>query len=210
MALRNKITIPTSAYFLIIANTMPVCGAIFLGWNIADIMFVYWAETLVIGIFNLFKIRYARDSISAARPRSARIFRKLQLAGYFALHFGGFAAIHGFILYMISLEFLKIPVQPLHLIASTWSSLVLLLISHTYSFLNNFMKNKEHEHKSDMDVMFEPYYRVVVMHVSLLLGLGLIIVIGQPLPMLLLFVVLKTGLDLAGHLRERKRFIASE
>lgn len=80
-------------------------------------------ETMVIGIFNLYNIWYARDSISATRLRSARIFRKLQLAGYFAQHFGGFAAIYGFILYMISLEFLKIPVQPLHLIASEGNKL---------------------------------------------------------------------------------------
>ncbi len=45
-----------SALVLIIANMIPLAGSAFLGWNLGDVMVLYWAESAIIGLFNLCKI----------------------------------------------------------------------------------------------------------------------------------------------------------
>ncbi len=45
-----------SAITLILANLIPVYGAIFLGWKVFDIVIFYWLETIIVGLFNVFKI----------------------------------------------------------------------------------------------------------------------------------------------------------
>jgi len=45
-----------STLLLIIANLVPIAGSIFLGWNLADVMVLYWAESAVIGFFNICKM----------------------------------------------------------------------------------------------------------------------------------------------------------
>jgi hypothetical protein len=51
-------------------------------------------------------------------------------------------------------------------------------------------------------LMFRPYGRVMVLHVVILVGGFLVAQLGSPLIPLALLVVLKTGLDLSGHMRE--------
>ncbi|MFA6549262.1 MAG: DUF6498-containing protein, partial [Candidatus Margulisiibacteriota bacterium] len=45
-----------SSLALIIANAVPIFGVIFLGWETIDILFIYWFESLIIGIFNVLKM----------------------------------------------------------------------------------------------------------------------------------------------------------
>ena len=67
---------------LIFANLVPVAGTLFFGWRLSDVMVLYWAESAIIGFFNLCKIAVI-----------GRWFALL--AGPFFLgHFGGFMAVH--------------------------------------------------------------------------------------------------------------------
>ncbi|MFC1689170.1 DUF6498-containing protein [Pseudomonadota bacterium] len=45
-----------SSLALIVANLVPVAGAVFLGWKLSDVMVLYWAESAIIGFFNVCKI----------------------------------------------------------------------------------------------------------------------------------------------------------
>jgi hypothetical protein len=117
-----------STLALIVANFFPVGGTIFLGWNLSDVMVLYWAESAVIGFFNICKI--------------AVIDRWMALlAGPFFLgHFGGFMAIHFLFIYTI---FVKGPqgmsdsggdlADVAQLFVNLWPALLALFISHAYS-----------------------------------------------------------------------------
>ena len=52
--------------------------------------------------------------------------------------------------------------------------------------------------------MGKPYGRVVVLHLTILFGGFGVQALGSPLWALLLLVVLKTGIDLAAHVREHR------
>jgi Family of unknown function (DUF6498) len=50
--------------------------------------------------------------------------------------------------------------------------------------------------------MIEPYKRIMVMHITLIVGGFLTLILRTLQPALLLLIILKTGVDLRAHLRE--------
>jgi hypothetical protein len=53
--------------------------------------------------------------------------------------------------------------------------------------------------------MFAPYGRLVVLHVTIILGAIAISTTGAPVAAIVVLVLLKTALDLGLHLREHRR-----
>lgn len=45
-----------SAFVLILANLIPVAGVLLFDWNVATILMLYWAESVVIGILNVLRM----------------------------------------------------------------------------------------------------------------------------------------------------------
>jgi hypothetical protein len=52
--------LPVAAQFLIAVNTIPLFGVLYFGWSLFSIMFLYWLENGIVGVFNVFKIALAR------------------------------------------------------------------------------------------------------------------------------------------------------
>ena len=77
--------------------------------------------------------------------------------------------------------------------------------SHLYSFATNYLGRGEYARANLMPLMQRPYGRIVVMHVTILLGAGLLMVLGSPPPMLLVLIGGKIALDLKLHLGERRK-----
>ena len=173
-----------STLLLIIVNLIPIAGSIFLGWNLADVMVLYWAESAVIGFFNICKI--------------AVISRWMTLlAGpFFVGHFGGFMSIHFLFIYTI---FIKQPqagnvsggdlTEVAQLFIDLWPALAALFISHAFSFYRNFLGRQEYRGRTLKDQMSEPYNRIIFMHMVIIFGGGLTLVLGGPAPILLIVIV---------------------
>jgi hypothetical protein len=189
---------PTSVA-LIIANLVPVAGAAFLGWSLGDVMVLYWAESAVIGFFNLLKI------IIVAR------WGALLYGPFFLGHFGGFMAVHFLFIYTL---FVAGPHsqadisgdlgQVLELFIALWPALAALFLSHAYSFFTNFLGREEYRGRTASDQMGEPYSRIIFMHLVLIFGGGLTLVLQSPTPVLLAVIVIKIFVDLKSHIRERE------
>ena len=81
-----------------------------------------------------------------------------------------------------------------------------LLASHAISFGWNYVGQGEYRRASLPTLMTQPYGRVVVLHLTVLLGGFLVVALKSPTAGLALLVLLKTGLDVRAHLRERKKF----
>jgi uncharacterized protein DUF6498 len=82
-----------------------------------------------------------------------------------------------------------------------WGTLA-LLASHLSSFFLNYIGRREYLTRSIAVQMFAPYSRVVVLHLTILIGAFVAVIVGEPIGALVVLVVLKTALDLALHLRE--------
>jgi len=188
-----------SSLALVAANLIPLAGAVFFGWDLGMIMLLYWAESAIIGLFNLCKIIVIGK------------WAALVAAPFFLGHFGGFMAGHFLFLYAF---FLRDPaIDPelagslpvvANLFVSLWPALLAMFLSHGYSFLHNFLGRKEYLGRTVGDQMREPYSRIVFMHLVILLGGGLALALGDTGVVLIGVIVLKTAVDLRAHLKQRR------
>jgi hypothetical protein len=89
-----------------------------------------------------------------------------------------------------------------------WGSIavaaVALFISHGASFLLNYIGRAEYLTAMPGGQMMAPYARVVVLHITIILGSFVIAMVGAPIGALLILVGLKTAFDLGLHLREHR------
>jgi hypothetical protein len=188
-----------STLALIAANLVPVAGALFFGWDLGLVLVLYWAESAIIGFYNLLKIAVI-----------ARWFALL--AGpFFVGHFGGFMAGHFLFLYMF---FIKGPAagtseatgldEVWQMFYGLWPALLALFLSHGYSFLHNFLGQGEYHGRTVNKQMSEPYSRIIFMHLVIIFGGGLTLVLGDSTPVLLLIIGLKVLFDVRAHLREHR------
>ena len=52
-----------SATGTVLANLVPAVGVLFFGWDAFTVVFLYWLENAVIGVFNILKMALARSEI---------------------------------------------------------------------------------------------------------------------------------------------------
>jgi hypothetical protein len=190
----------SSTLALIVANLIPIAGTLFLGWKLSDVMVLYWAESAVIGFFNLCKI--------------AVIGRWMALlAGpFFVGHFGGFMAVHFLFIYTIFVEGLQNSTSAggdlgnvAKLFIGLWPALAALFASHAFSFFQNFIGRREYLKRTVQNQMSEPYSRIIFMHLILIFGGGVTMFLGETTPVLLIVIGLKIYFDVKAHMKERLR-----
>lgn len=185
-----------SAVSLLLSNLIPLIGVLFWGWELPLIMFVYWAESGIIGILNIFKILLA-TKVTSIEPTVSSIGDKLMMIPFFILHYGIFMLVHGvfvFVLFkpQVSLEWIL-------------AALIPLFISHCFSLLVNFISKKEYKEVTPGQQMFAPYSRIIVMHLTIIIGGGLILVLHLPQVAAAIMVILKIITDLLAHIAEHKK-----
>ena len=77
-----------------------------------------------------------------------------------------------------------------------------LFLSHGASFLLNYVGNGEYQRTSAPRQMGSAYGRVVVLHLTILIGGFVVAFLGAPIGALIVLVTLKTAFDLGLHRRE--------
>jgi hypothetical protein len=77
-----------------------------------------------------------------------------------------------------------------------------LFLSHGASFLLNYVGSSEYQRTSAPGQMGAAYGRVVVLHLTILVGGFVVAFLGAPIGALVVLVVLKTAFDLGLHRRE--------
>ena len=187
-----------SSLVLIAANIVPLLGAVFWNWDLGLLMLLYWAESAVIGFFNVCKIAV----IGKWMAPGAALF--------FLGHFGGFMAIHFLFLNALFLQdtggsgsvdaSLR---EVAELFLGIWPALLALFISHGFSFISNFLGRQEYRQRTMREQMSEPYSRIIFMHMVIIFGGAVSMMLGETAPVIMAVIVLKTGFDLRAHLKQR-------
>ena len=184
-----------SSLALIAANMIPLLGVLFFTWDVGEIMLLFWAESAVIGIYNLLKM------IKIGK------WATLFYGPFFVGHYGGFMAGHLLFIYGFFGnsfgENTDIDQQQLFADFVILSpALLAFFISHGISYFNNFLGRREYVNKDISAQMGQPYKRIIIMHVTIIFGGFLAMMLESALPALLLLIILKVAADLRGHLRE--------
>ena len=194
----------SSSTLLIIANLYPLFGVLLLGWDLASVLFVYWAENVVIGFYNVLKMAYAGKPLTEGITvkSSGKTTTDLSKSGFilfFIFHYGLFTFVHGAFLFTTLAKNLSLDVA---VVAGS----LFLIVSHGISFFTNYIANKEYQTKSPEDLFLAPYKRVTVMHLTVIFGSALIVNSnGESIGPLLVLTVVKTIVDLITHTLEHNK-----
>lgn len=207
---------------LLAANLVPLIGVWYFGWNISSIMLLYWAESAIIGYFTVRKMHYldvqglktamAGENSSSSQPptsftqitingKTFNSTQELNQAALGAIFFIPFFLLHYGIFMFVHLIFLLIFFFSLSL--DWWAillGLVSLFFSHYVSYQTNFINGGEYQRTSVPAEMFKPYPRIIVMHLTIILGAAFVMSQGGQGVALVLLVVLKIIVDLVSHL----------
>ncbi|HEY3222064.1 MAG TPA: DUF6498-containing protein [Gemmatimonadales bacterium] len=193
---------------LLLANAVPILGVLFLGWTVFPLVLLYWLENVVVGAFNVAKLVFAQPH------QPAYWMGKFFLIPFFLVHFGGFTYVHGV---LVVAFFGPKGTQPFDLLSAVpaairanqlgWG-LMSLVISHGLSFYWNYLRSGEYQRASLNALMAQPYGRVMVLHMTVLLGGWVVMLLGSPVGALLVLVALKTAADWRAHRAERQKFSA--
>lgn len=204
-----------SALGLVVANVVPLVGVVAFGWDLFEVMWLYWMENAVIGVYALGRILTSGLMGSHAITWIPKLF----VSAFFTVHYGFFWLGHGVFVYALFGDGRASPEFDLsgHLAELTSGGLPVegligLAMSHGASFVLNYLAGGERLEADPVSEMFRPYGRVVILHVVLIAGGFLLLLAGGGVLALALFVVLKTGLDLGIHLKAhqmRRKAVAS-
>jgi hypothetical protein len=197
-----------SAITLVLSNLVPVFGVLALGWSVFPIMMLYWMENVVIGFYNVLRMAWCTGK-GNVQPASAKLF----LIPFFCLHYGLFCLVHGIFVYTLfggkSIADPNVVSYPFWQTMGRYElgwALLCLVVSHGVSLVDNYFRQGERHRAYFGVLLFQPYVRVVALHLALVLGAGAALVLGLPHSALVLLVLMKIVLDLRAHLAERDKF----
>jgi hypothetical protein len=203
-----------SAIVLILANLLPVFGVLFLGWEVFPILILYWMENVVVGFFNVLKMLFCKPEGTIGWQKNTLLWTsKVGSIAFFCFHYGIFTLVHGMFVFALfggfweNTEsdsffggFFSSPIMLQLLLGA-----VILFVSHGISFMTNYIGKAEYTKVTVNELMGQPYGRVVILHLTIIFGGGLISFLGAPVFALILLVVLKIGIDVLAHLKQHAR-----
>lgn len=204
-----------SSVSLAVGNLLPL-WAVWQGhMSVGDVFIVYWLENVAVWAITIAKVRTALGAGKAGavtmtmNGRSVDPADPAPLAYFFALHYGIFTVVHGVFAFVMAF----LGGGGLH----PWTWLLTgfaLVLSHLGSLWINWYDGGERLRVSPATAMWQPYPRMLVLHVGILVGFALVLNsvdsadtpsgLVQLAPVLVL-LGLKTVVDLALHLWERSR-----
>ena len=195
-----------SVITIIAANLIPIYGALFLGWQVFPVMILFWIENVIIGVFNVFKMFFASPA------NVGQWVAKLFMIPFFCFHYGLFTLVHGLFIFVLFGGFMEGVFWPTKvddvfgIIANQqigWAILALIL-SHTLSFVTNYIGKGEYKKSTVSELMSQPYGRVVILHITIIFSGFLVMELGSPVIGLVLLIILKTFVDIKAHLKQHK------
>ncbi len=195
---------------LIVANLVPLFGVLFLGWSVWNILIVYWLENGVVGAFNVLKMATAQGAGlpegMTAHNRPVAETRKTRLIPFFIVHYGLFWVVHGIFVLTLPFLFTGEPgsasgVDPVTILFAA----IVLGISHGVSYWWNYLHGGEYRRISAAQLMFAPYGRLMVLHMTIILGAVAIGTTGAQSAAIAVLVTIKIAIDLGLHLAEHRR-----
>jgi len=195
---------PASAAVLVAANLVPLAGVLLWGWDAFALILLFWMENVVVGVFFILRMLLAD-------PRDPALWAaKLFMVPFFCFHYGMFTAIHGlFVFALFGGKRYEVPglqvLEPAARAASDlglWLPLAVLVGSHLFSFVYNYLWRGEFQRVELRKLMTAPYQRIVVLHIAIILGGFGVAALGSPVWALVVLLAVKIGLDWKAHLKE--------
>jgi len=208
-----------STLILLAVNLLPLLGVLFWGWDLFLLLMLYWMETGIIGFWHILRM--------ALEARWFALF----LVPFFVVHFGGFMVGHFVFLGALfggpqwsDVRSVGSFLDRVVFRTGLWMPLAALFVSHGVSFTLNYLRpqwlarifpglmaetpvkrpllEKLKDPKVFQGIMMAPYQRVILMHVTIIVGGMLSMALHNNKAAFFLLVFLKAMVDMASHVRK--------
>jgi hypothetical protein len=166
----------------------PVLAVLFLGWNAAAVVMLYWIENLIIGVLIL-----PRIFLSGSRLGLSGSIGGALGAGFFALHYSLFCALHGTLLLALLSVAFRAPGGEQGVAgltdALTYAFAVgpqmiwfigLVAVWRAWAMVWRYIRFREWRESELVGEMFAPYPPILILHSALLFGVLVIAIAGAP------------------------------
>ena len=190
---------------IVLANAVPIVCVILFGWPAGVLLLLYWCENVAIGAVNILKI--AGSSLGFGR---AGIVVGAFVIPFFTFHYGLFCFVHGvFVMLVGAMGARQVPdfdASPMGLYRVVegltrtepgflWS-LAAIAGWQLLSFVTDWLAKGRFRDTNPMVQMFEPYPRIIVLHLTLFAGTIPVVLLGNPLWAIVALAMIKTLFDL--------------
>jgi Family of unknown function (DUF6498) len=203
----------TPVLSLIGANLVTIIMAILGNWDLATVMFIYWMQSIIIGFFMVMSLLMVtappetpvRETPVQQPGGPPTIYiqnlwvAKGLLIGIFLLPYGIFHWVYYDFIVGSGIFGIVHFSDP-----AIWLSCSLFFANHLYSFIA-YGRCWFHEGTDIVGEIFMPFRRIIPMHMTIIFGGILLLVlefagIRSMLPVLILFLLLKTASDVSAHI----------
>jgi hypothetical protein len=195
-----------STLSLIFSNVLVIFFAVLDDLSALDVLWIYWFQSVIIGIFNFIKILSLKEfSTEGFRQGNKQVpptkGAKISTGIFFLFHYGFFHFIYAIFLGGFS------NLQTFTSTESGNSYLYYAVATFFVSYLIEFINSRKEESDELPNLgylMFAPYARIIPMHLTIIFGgfistAGSILSANTNLAIIVLFTGIKTFVDLVTH-----------
>ena len=187
---------------LIIANFIPVIGVWFLNWSAKEVFLVYCFETIIIGFFTLLRLLIAglvrKKDVWQTQGASVTKQPFWFFMLFFLVHYGMFVAIQMGLFFAVSglgdengITFFNFFSKwPFLFTNDAYIMLGIFIISHSFRLISDFILTGEYKTSSLGYLMFQPYGRIFIQQVTVILG-SMFLSFGAGKVFILVFALIK-------------------
>lgn len=185
-------TRPAALATVVIGNLIPFFGVLFLGWNAAQILILYWVENVILGLLTLPRL------IVASQSAGEGAF----LGGFFIVHYGMFCFGHLTFALLIVSDFadeagglygglFRLLREP----SFQWAVVAVAAVNLVAQIREWWWPGQWRTADPKLE-MFKPYGRIFVLHLTVLFGAAVATMLGAPAGAILILCLLKAALEL--------------
>ncbi len=195
-----------ATWALIISNLSIIFFAVIDGIGILEILWIYWFQSVIIGIFSFIKMislkNFSTEGLKQGNKQVPETTSaKISSAFFFLFHYGFFHVVYAIFLSTALPEFFNSGSQKNSSNFILYAALI-FLINYIIEFIYYL---KEREPLPNLGkMMFSPYGRIIPMHLTIILG-GIVGMSGSffsldgGLTLIIFFTLLKTIIDVVSH-----------
>ncbi|MDD1677048.1 MAG: DUF6498-containing protein [Methanomicrobiales archaeon] len=198
---------------LVLANGITIILAVVNHWDLGTLLYIYWFQSVSIGISTVLQILALRERDLPASDRTAWLGRggdpkdppiaftkgKFLVAGFFSLHYGVFHAVY--LIFLVALPFI-FGTPP------SWSRDI--LIACTVFFVNHLISSimyRQTQQVGFSELFSGPYERIIPMHLTIVLGFFVANFLAATgitatSSIIILFLGLKMVVDVRQHIKK--------
>jgi hypothetical protein len=188
----------TPTTLLLFSNLLSLILALVFHWPVLTILWGYWLQSIIIGVFTFIKIIMIRiEEYPPIHPQ----FRLHGYAFFFAIHYSIFHIFYAAFLIGFSSQTGGVfgHLQPPNFLGVTIVG-ALFFINHTYSFIKYYILDRKQIRFYAKTIFFEPYARIIPIHLSLFAAAYFVMVYSYAEPLIIaFFLLLKTLADVILH-----------